>query len=79
MKYRKYYFLNSFFCNFCNQFCKNLFLDLSVGVGGDLVQFNAEGDGFGKYDIFQYQQTSRGVYKYVRIGDWADRSVESTS
>ena len=42
------------------------------------MQFNAEGDGFGKYDIFQYQQTSRGVYKYVRIGDWADRSVEST-
>ena len=68
------------FVTFVINFVKHcFFIFFSVGVGGDLVQFNAEGDGFGKYDIFQYQQTSRGVYKYVRIGDWADRSVESTS
>lgn len=45
----------------------------SIGVGGDLVGFNKEGDSFGKYDIFQYQQTSKGVFKYVHIGDWIDR------
>lgn len=38
-----------------------------------MVGFNKEGDSFGKYDIFQYQQISKGVYKYVHIGDWIDR------
>lgn len=49
------------------------FFLFSIGVGGDLVGFNEEGDSFGKYDIFQYQQISKGVYKYVHIGDWIDR------
>ncbi|XP_048738559.1 metabotropic glutamate receptor 6-like [Ostrea edulis] len=43
-----------------------------TGVGGDWVQFNREGDGLGKYDIFQYQQTSKSVYNYVKVGHWKD-------
>ncbi|XP_062609120.1 metabotropic glutamate receptor 4-like [Saccostrea cucullata] len=43
-----------------------------TGVGGDWVEFNKEGDGLGKYDIFQYQQASKGLYSYVQVGDWID-------
>jgi hypothetical protein len=39
------------------------------------VQFNTEGDGFGKYDIFQYQQISETAYNYVKVGYWIDRLV----
>lgn len=46
-----------------------------VGIAGDIVEFNREGDGLGRYDVYQYQQLSTGRYEYVKIGEWIDRYV----
>ncbi|KAK7479919.1 hypothetical protein BaRGS_00028827, partial [Batillaria attramentaria] len=42
------------------------------GIGGDDVMFNANGDGQGRYDIYQYQRTAEGKFAYTRVGEWTD-------
>lgn len=44
-----------------------------IGIAGDLVEFNDEGDGLGRYDVYQYQKLLDGGYGYVKIGEWIDR------
>ncbi|XP_076448253.1 metabotropic glutamate receptor 8-like [Babylonia areolata] len=46
-----------------------------IGTGGEPVMFTANGDGLGRYDIYQYQRTEEGKYVYARIGEWTDRLV----
>lgn len=55
-------------------FYKALMLIVSdAGIGGDPVMFNSNGDGLGRYDIYQYQKTPDGDYQYKRVGEWTDK------
>ncbi|CAG2215483.1 GRM8 [Mytilus edulis] len=44
-----------------------------TGIAGDIVEFNSQGDGIGRYDVYQYQKLSTDGYGYVKIGEWIDR------
>ncbi|XP_018331514.1 metabotropic glutamate receptor 7-like isoform X1 [Agrilus planipennis] len=37
------------------------------------VKFNADGDAYGSYNIYQYQRHEDGKYDYVPIGSWKER------
>ncbi|XP_070193852.1 metabotropic glutamate receptor 7-like [Littorina saxatilis] len=50
-----------------------------TGIAGDQVQFNANGDGMGRYDIYQFQKTPEGGYQYARVGEWTDSLVLDVS
>ncbi|KAL8605714.1 hypothetical protein ACOMHN_059783 [Nucella lapillus] len=47
-----------------------------TGIAGDRVMFNANGDGLGRYDIYQYQRTGKGTFQYSRVGEWIDSSLQ---
>ncbi|KAI8781911.1 metabotropic glutamate receptor 4, partial [Biomphalaria glabrata] len=53
------------------QFIRNVSF---VGVSGDEVKFNTNGDSLGRYDIFQFQKVN-DEFKYIKVGEWIDRSV----
>lgn len=46
---------------------------LVSGISGDAVQFNANGDGLGRYDIYQFQQMPDKSFDYTLVGEWTDR------
>ena len=39
------------------------------------VRFDSNGDGLGRYDIYNYQGSRDTGYGYVRIGDWNDEHL----
>ncbi|XP_055372800.1 metabotropic glutamate receptor 8 isoform X2 [Condylostylus longicornis] len=41
-----------------------------VGQQGNTIRFNEDGDAYGFYNIYQYQQTGDSKYDYVQIGRW---------
>lgn len=42
-----------------------------VGVTGDLVHFDKNGDVEGKYDVLLFKEIRRGIYRNVHIADWS--------
>lgn len=42
-----------------------------AGRQGTEVKFNADGDAFGSYNIYQYQRHD-GKYDYIQIGSWKE-------
>ncbi|XP_055509480.1 metabotropic glutamate receptor 3 isoform X1 [Leucoraja erinacea] len=42
-----------------------------VGDVDSEVKFDENGDGIGRYNVFNYQKTLSGRYAYVRVGQWA--------
>ncbi|XP_017768785.1 PREDICTED: metabotropic glutamate receptor 5-like, partial [Nicrophorus vespilloides] len=55
---------------------KNYLMNVSFEYGGDLVEFDENGDPPGRYDIMNYQLTkNKGGYDYVKVGEWNNRSL----
>lgn len=48
---------------------------LFAGRQGTEVRFNMDGDAFGSYNIYQYQQQPEGKYDYKQIGSWKETWV----
>ncbi|XP_016842325.1 metabotropic glutamate receptor 7 isoform X1 [Nasonia vitripennis] len=44
-----------------------------VGRQGTEIKFNADGDAYGYYNIYQYQRGEDGRYNYTLIGSWKER------
>ncbi|KAJ8682400.1 hypothetical protein QAD02_018192 [Eretmocerus hayati] len=44
-----------------------------VGRQGTEIKFNADGDAYGYYNIYQYQRVSEDRYNYTLIGSWKER------
>ncbi|XP_014206489.1 metabotropic glutamate receptor 7-like [Copidosoma floridanum] len=44
-----------------------------VGRQGTEIKFNADGDAYGYYNIYQYQRDEFGRYNYTLIGSWKER------
>lgn len=58
-------------------FCFDLSVDLTSdllfsGSAGTPVTFNQNGDAPGRYDVFQYQLSSRSPAEYKVIGHWTN-------
>lgn len=43
-----------------------------AGRQGTEVRFNIDGDAYGSYNIYQYQQQPEGKYDYKQIGSWKE-------
>ncbi|XP_071495537.1 metabotropic glutamate receptor 1-like [Diadema antillarum] len=43
-----------------------------LGVSGDHIKFDANGDPPGRYDIYSFQRLDDGQFGYVTVGDWQD-------
>ncbi|XP_023290502.1 metabotropic glutamate receptor 7 [Orussus abietinus] len=43
-----------------------------VGRQGTEIKFNADGDAYGFYNIYQYQQNGDGRFDYALIGNWKE-------
>ncbi|KAB0799653.1 hypothetical protein PPYR_07533 [Photinus pyralis] len=43
-----------------------------IGRQGTEIRFNADGDAFGSYNIYQYQRHPDGKYDYIQIGTWKE-------
>ncbi|KAL7288728.1 hypothetical protein TKK_0017453 [Trichogramma kaykai] len=52
------------------QYIRNLTF---VGRQGTEIKFNADGDAYGYYNIYQYQRGEDGRYNYTLIGHWKER------
>ncbi|KAF7989291.1 hypothetical protein HCN44_007965 [Aphidius gifuensis] len=44
-----------------------------TGRQGTEIRFNADGDAFGYYNIYQYQRSEEGRFDYTLIGSWENR------
>ncbi|XP_020712388.2 metabotropic glutamate receptor 2-like isoform X2 [Athalia rosae] len=42
------------------------------GLSGDKFKFDKNGDGPARYNIIHFKQTSRGKYKWVRVGEYIE-------
>ncbi|KAH9505005.1 Metabotropic glutamate receptor 4 [Bulinus truncatus] len=54
------------------QFIRNVSF---IGISGDEVKFNKNGDSLGRYDIFQFQKVN-DEFKYIKVGQWLDSFIE---
>ncbi|XP_054164108.1 metabotropic glutamate receptor-like isoform X2 [Oppia nitens] len=59
-------------------FYKNYLLNVSfIDLAGSEMKFDRNGDGLGRYNIFNYQQIpDTNQYQYVLVGRWADEGLE---
>ncbi|XP_041979527.1 metabotropic glutamate receptor 2-like [Aricia agestis] len=47
-----------------------------TGLSGDEFQFDANGDGPARYNILHFKQVSRGVYRWVQVGQYRDGELQ---
>ncbi|XP_061383985.1 metabotropic glutamate receptor 2-like [Danaus plexippus] len=47
-----------------------------TGLSGDEFHFDANGDGPARYNILHFKQVSRGVYQWVKVGQYLDGELQ---
>ncbi|GBP82427.1 Metabotropic glutamate receptor 4 [Eumeta japonica] len=47
-----------------------------TGLSGDEFRFDANGDGPTRYNILHFKQVSRGVYRWLRVGQFLDDELQ---
>ncbi|XP_020279613.1 metabotropic glutamate receptor 8-like isoform X2 [Pseudomyrmex gracilis] len=46
-----------------------------IGRQNTEIKFNADGDAYGFYNIYQYQKNEDGHYDYILIGEWKEELI----
>lgn len=47
-----------------------------LGLSGDKFHFDVNGDGPARYNILHFKQVSRGVYNWVKVGQYLDGELQ---
>ncbi|CAG9786463.1 unnamed protein product [Diatraea saccharalis] len=47
-----------------------------TGLSGDEFHFDSNGDGPARYNILHFKQVSRGVYRWLKVGEYLDGELE---
>ncbi|XP_055353329.1 metabotropic glutamate receptor-like [Paramacrobiotus metropolitanus] len=42
---------------------------------GHKVEFDQNGDGLGRYDLYNFQKTENGTFRYFHIGEWVETKL----
>jgi len=53
----------------------NLHFFALLGRQNTEIKFNADGDAYGFYNIYQYQRKEEGRFDYTLIGQWKEKWV----
>jgi metabotropic glutamate receptor 6/7/8 len=51
----------------------NLHFFALLGRQNTEIKFNADGDAYGFYNIYQYQRKKEGRFDYTLIGQWKEK------
>lgn len=54
---------------FCHNQTSSTFIS---GLSGDKFKFDSNGDGPARYNIIHFKEMERGVYEWVRVGEYVE-------